>query len=298
MTYEGYVQAVEAALDQAIPLPPTVYEDGHIPEPLARAMRYSLLTGGKRLRPVLLLAAVDMLGGDGVEAMPLACALEMIHTYSLIHDDLPAMDDDDTRRGCATSHRAFGEAMAILAGDGLLNAAHELMLQNALRYPAHLARHVAAIAEISRRAGVTGMVAGQCMDVSSQGRGGDAALLRYIHLHKTADLLTAPLAAGALLCGAPGYQVDALSAFGQRLGLAFQISDDLLDVEGDPAAMGKAVGADARLRKLTWPGLHGVPAARAQAEALLNQALDILAPFGAPAAFLQNLAVSLASRRA
>ncbi len=297
MTYADYVAAVEAALDKAVPQTALTYADGQVPARLAEAMRYSLLAGGKRLRPVLLLAAVDALGGDRDEAMPLACALEMIHTYSLIHDDLPGMDNDDLRRGRPTNHKVFGEGMAILAGDALLNGAHEWMLQNALSHPAHLDRHLRAITEISRRAGTTGMIAGQTLDMLSEGQGGDADTLRYIHMHKTADLLTAPVTAAAMLCGAPDAIVAALEVFGQNLGLAFQIADDLLDVTGDAAQMGKATGMDVARGKLTWPSLLGLDAARAEADRLTADAHRALAPLGDRALALHDIADGLTARK-
>ncbi len=298
MTYADYVLAVEAALDQAVPQTSQAYADGLAPARLAEAMRYSLLAGGKRLRPVLLLATVDALGGDREEAMPLACALEMIHTYSLIHDDLPGMDNDDLRRGRPTNHKVFGEGMAILAGDALLNGAHELMLLGALAHPAHLERHARAIAEISRRAGITGMIAGQTLDMLCEQQGGNADTLRYIHAHKTADLLTAPLTAAALLCGAQDTVITALDAFGRDLGLAFQIADDLLDVQGDAAQMGKATGMDAARGKLTWPSLLGIAEAKAEADRLTAAAHAALAPLGDRARMLHDIADSLTARKA
>ncbi len=305
MTQKSFVPAEEAALLRAIetvlaermPEPGDRYAHGAVPAPLAEAMRYSLLAGGKRIRPLLLLRTVEMLGGDLAEAMPAACALEMIHTYSLVHDDLPGMDDDDLRRGRPTNHKVFGIGMAILAGDGLLNAAYELLLQNALRYPARLARHLAASEEIARRAGVTGMIAGQCMDVLSEsGAETSEPLLRYIHRHKTADLLTAPLVAGARLCGASEEEAEALERFGQCVGLAFQIVDDLLDVTGDAASLGKATGMDAERGKLTWPSLLGVEAARMEARRLTLAAREALKPFGERAASLSEIADRLTIR--
>ncbi len=295
-TYAEKVQTIEAALDACVPQTGAPYEDNAIPARMAEAIRYSLLAGGKRLRPVLLLTVVEMLDGDQAEAMPLACALEMIHTYSLIHDDLPGMDDDDLRRGVPTNHRVFGVGMAILAGDGLLNLAHEHMLQNALRYPARLSAHVRAMAEISRRAGVTGMIAGQCMDILSEGQAGDAGLLRYIHTHKTADLITAAVLAGAQLCQASPMQCDALKQFGRSVGLAFQIADDLLDLHGDVALLGKHIGMDAQLGKLTWPSLLGESDARAEADRLLDDAKAALLPFGQRAEPLSQLAEQLVHR--
>ena len=270
-TYEEYRAVVENALV------PMLESLGEIPERLMEAMRYSLEAGGKRLRPVMLLAACDMAGGDVNTALPFACALEMIHTYSLIHDDLPAMDNDDLRRGKPTNHKVFGEDMAILAGDGLLNAAAELMARSALRLAD--SRGIRALEIIMRHAGVTGMIAGQTKDVLSEGAKPEEELVAYIHSHKTADLLEAPMEAGFALAGADEKQIRAGYEFGYHLGLAFQMTDDLLDVTGDAALLGKNTGMDAELDKLTWVALRGVEGtekdAAEQAE-LAEKALDAL----------------------
>ena len=208
--YDAYKQKIEQAMRNMIPERPETFQNGHVPALLAEAMRYSLLAGGKRIRPVLLLATVEMLGGSAEEALRMAAALEMIHTYSLIHDDLPGMDDDDLRRGRPTNHKVYGVGQAILAGDGLLNMAYEWMTDNALRYPDHAVRHLRAIHEIAVRAGVTGMIAGQCIDLVSENMEPDFERLRYIDWHKTADLLTAPLLAAGYLCGADDEQMKAL----------------------------------------------------------------------------------------
>ncbi len=245
---------------------------GVIPEKLREAMLYSLLAGGKRLRPMLLLASCEMAGGSAEEALPFACALEMIHTYSLIHDDLPGMDNDDLRRGRPTNHKVFGEGLAILAGDGLLNAAMEISLQAALR--SQDSRGIRAAEILARHAGVTGMVAGQTVDVTMEGQKPTEELVSYIHAHKTADLLQAPVEMGLVLAGcAPGL-VEKGREYGFHLGLAFQIVDDLLDVTGDPALMGKNTGMDEK--KLTWVALKGLDGARKDAENHVTQALEAL----------------------
>lgn len=249
-TYDEYRRMAEQALM------PMLDSLGEIPEKLREAMRYSLEAGGKRLRPVLLLAACDMAGGDTGDALPFACAMEMIHTYSLIHDDLPAMDNDDLRRGKPTNHKVFGEGMAVLAGDGLLNAAAELMAKAALRMGD--LRGIRAMEIILRRAGVTGMVAGQAEDLTSEGRTPSEELVTYIHSHKTAELLEAPMEAGLTLAGADGEARRAARDYGYHLGLAFQMTDDLLDITGDTALLGKRTGADAEQNKMTWVALHGV----------------------------------------
>lgn len=258
-------------------------------------MRYSLLAGGKRLRPVMLLAACEMAGGEAELALPFACALEMIHTYSLIHDDLPAMDNDDLRRGKPTNHKVFGEDLAILAGDGLLNAAAELMARTAVEMADM--RGIRALEIIMRHAGVTGMIAGQTKDVLSEGVKPEEALVSYIHAHKTADLLEAPMEAGLALAGADEKQIKAGFEYGLHLGLAFQMTDDLLDVTGDAALLGKNTGMDAALDKLTWVALKGVEGTAKDAEeqvALAMKALDNL-PY--ETTFFRDLAASMTSRK-
>ena len=249
-TYDEYRSCVEHALG------PMLESLGGIPERLLEAMKYSLEAGGKRLRPVILLAACEMAGGDAETALPFACAIEMIHTYSLIHDDLPAMDNDDLRRGKPTNHKVFGEDLAILAGDGLLNAAAELMARTALRMAD--SRGIRALEIIMRHAGVTGMIAGQTRDVLSEGETPQEALVSYIHSHKTADLLEAPMEAGLALAGADETLIRAGYEYGLHLGLAFQMTDDLLDVKGDAALMGKNTGMDSALNKMTWVALRGI----------------------------------------
>ena len=249
-TYAEYQALVEHSLA------PMLESLGYIPERLLEAMRYSLEAGGKRLRPVMLLAACEMAGGDAELALPFACAIEMIHTYSLIHDDLPAMDNDDLRRGKPTNHKVFGEDLAILAGDGLLNAAAELMARTAVEMAD--TRGIRALEIIMRHAGVTGMIAGQTRDVLSEGEKPREDLVSYIHAHKTADLLEAPMEAGLALAGADEHQIKAAHDYGLHLGLAFQMTDDLLDVIGDAALLGKNTGMDAALDKMTWVALKGV----------------------------------------
>ena len=221
--------------------------------------------------------------------MPFACALEMIHTYSLIHDDLPAMDDDALRRGKPTNHRVYGEAMAILAGDGLLNLAYETMLDAPLTQNAP-ERALPAIREIAERAGVRGMVAGQVLDVTMEGQPPRKDIVRYIHLHKTADLLTAPLTAGLMLAGADEAQLELGRRYGRGLGLAFQIEDDLLDLEGDVKLLGKDVGMDAQRGKMTWPAVAGVEQAHQDARQAVEDAASAMESFGERGKFLTELA--------
>ena len=290
---EEYLSSFEllqpAAVEPMTQVEETIPAPGTIPQPLRSAMRYSLLLPGKRLRPVLLLAAYHLLKENWQDALPFACALEMIHTYSLVHDDLPAMDDDKLRRGQPTNHLVYGENMAILAGDGLLNLAYETMLSAPLcqQEPANALR---AACEIARRAGVSGMIAGQTLDVKLEGSQPNRENVRYIHLHKTADLLTAPVVAGLMLAGATEEQLEAGRQYGQGIGLAFQIVDDLLDIQGDVHKLGKETGMDAQRGKLTWPAVCGVEQSRKDALEAVSQAVHAMQFFGTKGDFLAELA--------
>lgn len=251
--------------------------DADCPDPLREAMSYSLLAGGKRLRPVLVLLACEACGGDPEAAMPAACAIEMIHTYSLIHDDLPAMDDDDLRRGRPTNHVVYGEATAILAGDGLLTLAFEIIARD-VKPPAVAA---ACCADLASAAGVCGMVGGQMADMDAENSGGvDVAHLERIHRRKTGRLLCGALTMGGRIAGADAKMLAGLEQYGNCVGLAFQITDDLLDVGGDPAKMGKGARKDADHGKLTYPALLGVEGSRRKAEELIQQACRSLAVLG------------------
>ena len=267
---------------------------GEIPSLLKEAMLYSLDAGGKRLRPAMLLAACEMLGGNIETAMPFACALEMIHTYSLIHDDLPAMDDDDLRRGRPTNHKVYGEGMAILAGDGLLHASMELMLRAAAAM--NDLRGVRAAEAIARRSGVTGMVAGQVIDVTGEGKTPTEETVAYIHAHKTADLLTAPLEAGLILAGADEKQLEAGKRYGFHFGMAFQMIDDLLDVIGDEKLLGKQTGMDAQRGKLTWIAIRGVEGTREDAAVHTKKACQAVQSIATDTKFFTDLAQSALER--
>ena len=288
-SYEEYRAGVEHALG------PMLESLGEIPDRLLEAMRYSLEAGGKRLRPVMLLAACDMAGGDTGMAMPFACAIEMIHTYSLIHDDLPAMDNDDLRRGRPTNHKVFGEDLAILAGDGLLNAAAELMARAALRMAD--SRGIRAMEIIMRHAGVTGMIAGQTKDVLSEGETPREDLVAYIHSHKTADLLEAPMEAGFALAGADESMIRAAYEYGYHLGLAFQMTDDLLDVTGDAALMGKNTGMDAEQNKMTWISLKGIEGTEKDAAEQAGLAVKALDSLPWEHGFFTDLALGMTQRK-
>ena len=281
-----------ALVEQA--LPQQLFGLGQMPERLKEAMAYSLEAGGKRLRPVLLLAVCDAMGMDLSSVMPYACALEMIHTYSLIHDDLPAMDNDNLRRGKPTNHVVFGEGMAILAGDGLLHGAMELMLRIACKDGSM--QGLRAAEAIARRAGVTGMVAGQVMDVTQEGGQVTEEKVTYIHAHKTADMLIAPLEAGLVLSGAGQEAIEAGIAYGYHLGMAFQMVDDLLDVIGDEQVMGKQTGMDAQQGKMTWVALKGISGTKQDAAEHIRLACDAAKHFDQGVNFFKELAKNTLNR--
>lgn len=273
-------QWVESALMRSI-------DDASIPEKLREAMHYSLAAGGKRLRPVLCFAGAEAVGGGADAVMPAAVALEMIHTFSLIHDDLPSMDDDSLRRGKPTNHKVFGEATAILAGDALLAEAFYVLADARGTQPERL---VAAIREIAGATGARGMTGGQVIDIESTGTTIGEAKLTRLHLYKTGALIRASVVAGAMLSGAEQDEIEALGSYGEAIGLAFQIADDLLDIEGDEELLGKDIGSDAENEKSTYPSIVGVEASRRQAEALVVQATSSLESFGQRAEALRLIA--------
>jgi geranylgeranyl diphosphate synthase type II len=264
---------------------------------VVQAMHYSLFAGGKRLRPILCLAGAEAVGGDPTEVLPVACALEMIHTYSLIHDDLPAMDNDDLRRGQPTCHKKFDEATAILAGDGLLTAAFHILAEAASRYEGRETALLAVIELIAGAAGYRGMVGGQMLDLQAEGREVTLKELETIHRLKTGALLTASVRAGGLMAGGTRAELTALTSYGEKFGLAFQVTDDLLDVEGEAAEMGKATGMDAQRRKATYPGVLGREEARDWAQRLVETAIADLEAFGERAEPLRAIAAYLLVRR-
>jgi len=294
-TLESYLEEQRARVDRALEryLP----EESTHPPSLIRAMRYSVFSGGKRLRPALTLAGAEVVGGDPERVLPVACAIELIHTYSLIHDDLPAIDDDDFRRGRPASHKVFGEAIAILAGDALLTHAFQLMTSPEALASIEPERLLDVVQDIARAAGAEGMVGGQTVDVESEGMTPEPALVEYIHTRKTGALIRASVRAGGVLGGGDERQVKALSLYGEKLGFAFQIVDDVLDVEGDAARMGKPTGSDAQHRKVTYPGAVGLAAAKEQARQLLQEATQALTLFGPRATMLERLAEYVIARR-
>ncbi len=279
---------VEEALEVALP-----QQDG--PETrVVEAMRYSLFAGGKRLRPILCLAASEAVGGDLKTAMPAGCALEMIHTYSLIHDDLPAMDDDDLRRGKPTNHKVFGEAIAILAGDGLLTEAFVLLSDYNSLLPE---RAVQVIGVIAEAASYRGMVGGQVVDILSQNKRADLETVQQMHSRKTAALIAAATESGALTGKGSEAQVAALARYGRAIGLAFQIADDILDIEGDTELLGKTTGADEARGKVTYPAAVGLERSRQAANEMVNDALAALEGFDDRANPLRSLANYIITRK-
>lgn len=283
---EAKLRCYKALLEQALEALPM---EG-APDILKEAMKYSLLSGGKRLRGCLVLAACEMAGGSPEDALPFAAAVEMIHAYSLIHDDLPAMDNDTLRRGKPTNHVVYGDAVAILAGDGLLTHAFEVMARS--NHP----NAFFALGEMARAAGVSGMLAGQALDVTLEGTRPEKEIVHRIHEGKTAALLTAPVVSGLILANATQDQIEAGRKYGYHLGVAFQIIDDILDLEGDPALMGKTLGKDTAEGKLTWPACVGLEQARKDAANHIELAVSALNAFGNAAEFLQALAISTLHR--
>lgn len=279
---------IEAALEKAVPeqtaFPPIIFE----------AMRYSLLAGGKRLRPMMLLAACEAVGGRKEDALPFACALEMIHTYSLIHDDLPAMDNDDYRRGRLTNHKVYGEDMAILAGDGLLHHAMETMADACLKNPTP--QTAGAMKAIAHGAGIQGMLVGQVVDVFMEGKPLDKDTLDFIHLHKTAAMIRGALEAGAVCGGANAEMVAEFGLAGEKIGVAFQILDDILDVTSTLEELGKPIHSDEKNQKTTYVTLFGIEKSREIAAQLSDEAIAVWEKQGESCTFLRELTKYLLTR--
>ncbi len=277
---------VEAALDSALPVvyPETIYE----------SMRYSLMAGGKRLRPILCLATCEMLGAPTALAMPTACALEMVHTMSLIHDDLPAMDNDDYRRGKLTNHKVYGEDVAVLAGDALLTYAFEYIATKTEGAPPQQVLKV--IADLGKAVGAAGLVGGQIVDLASEGKSIDENTLTFIHMHKTAALLEVSVTSAALLANAEQPIIDRLRRYAQRIGLAFQIVDDVLDITSNSETLGKSVGKDIAAQKATYPSLWGLEASQQKAQQLVAEAIAELNGFGEAAQPLVAIAQYITAR--
>ena len=292
-TFDDYRELIEKHLTDFIP------DVDHKSITIYDSMKYSITSGGKRIRPVLLLAACDFCGGKVEEALPYACAIEYIHTYSLIHDDLPCMDNDDLRRGVPTNHKVYGEAVATLAGDGLQAAAYEVMNRDMFLYFDDinaLKRRIRAAYEISKGSGCRGMVAGQLADMEAEDKSCSAEMLDYIHLTKTAALIVAAVRAGAYLGGADSEMLDDLTVYAENLGLAFQICDDILDVEGEEAEMGKKSGMDSINKKATYPSIYGIEKSKERLDTLTETAIDALKKYYDNAEVFTKLAKTLAVR--
>lgn len=294
MTFDlkAYLQAKQERIQQALDdlLPTTA----SMPPKLHEAIRYSVLAPGKRLRPILVLAGAEAIGASAESVMRTACALECIHVFSLIHDDLPCMDNDDYRRGRLTNHKVYGDAMALLAGDALLALSFQLIAENIETVAAE--NILPTLRLIAKASGTWGMVGGQVVDMESQGQEIAAETLHYIHKHKTGALLTASVLAGALLCGATKAQEAALTEYGERIGLAFQIADDILDITGDQEKLGKPIGSDEERDKATYPKLFGLEESRRRAHEEVRLAIEALQNFDDHAEPLRAIARYIVER--
>lgn len=296
MDLKAYLKQMQKVVDEA--LETYLPQKDELPSSIHTSMRYSVFAGGKRVRPVLLLAACDAVGGDMQKAMPAACAMEMIHTYSLIHDDLPAMDNDDFRRGNPTNHKVFGEATAILAGDGLLTEAFILLSNPQCTEGLDPAVLRQVIHEIAVCSGSRGMIGGQVVDMESEGQTDiDLATVLYIHTHKTGALIKASVRCGALLGGADGEDLDAITRYAEAVGLAFQIADDILDIEGTTEQIGKDAGSDQARGKATYPAVMGLSESKRRAEELVDVAIEALSRFGDKADPLREIAYYIVKRK-
>ena len=284
-------EVVDSALERYFP------RETESTSTIHRAIRHSLFAGGKRIRPILAIAAFEAAGGKGDGILPYGCALEMIHTYSLIHDDLPGIDNDDFRRGKPTCHKVFGEALAILAGDALLTEAFKLMTDRFDRdNDSDHSLTLDVVNKVAQAAGILGMVGGQAMDIESEGREVDLPTLQYIHTHKTGALILVSVQIGAMLGGANQETLKAFTHYGERIGLAFQITDDILNVEGKAALLGKRTGGDLSRGKATYPSLFGIEESKRRAKELVTLAVDVLTPFGTEVDPLTGIARFIVSR--
>ncbi|WP_442854510.1 polyprenyl synthetase family protein [Bacillus sp. SJS] len=288
--FKEFMTSRKELIEKELPL---YIENLNAPQPLKEAMLYSLNAGGKRLRPILVLASLDAFGKEEAIGMPAACAVEMIHTYSLIHDDLPCMDDDDLRRGKPTNHKVYGEALAVLAGDGLLTQSFQAVISLDHIEPAQKLR---LISELVHAAGAEGMAGGQAADMEGEAKNLTLQELEYIHMHKTAKLLTFSLVAGAILAGAGESEIEKMRDFGQHIGIAFQIRDDILDIEGTVDKIGKPVGSDTHNQKTTYPSLLTINGARDKLASHIALAKTVLGELNMSHTFLQDLTDLIALR--
>ncbi len=293
-SYQDYKEIIDAHLLDFIPN----IDNKSIS--LYESMKYSLTAGGKRLRPILLLAACEFAGGDINEAIPYACAVEYIHTYSLIHDDLPAMDNDDLRRGLPTNHKIYGDALAILAGDGLLTTAFEAINKDMMMYfddPEKMRKRISASFEIAKGAGCKGMVAGQVSDIEAETNDCSNEMLEYIHINKTAALIKSAIKAGLYLGNPSSDMLSQLDKYAENLGLAYQIADDILDVIGNPEELGKKTGSDEKKNKTTYTSINGLEAAQDRLEQLTENAVEAIADYYDNAEFFRDLVLELKESR-
>lgn len=295
MNLLDYLEEKKAMVDKALEayLPDT---EG-LADELMRAMKYSLLAGGKRLRPILCMAGAEAVGGKALKVIPIACALELIHTYSLIHDDLPVMDDDDLRRGRLTNHKVFGEAVALLAGDALLTEAFHLMTADELIERISPPIILKVINVIAWSSGYQGMVGGQVVDILSEGKTVTFPIVEFIHSHKTGKLITASVFSGALLGGGDDTQLESIASYGKKIGLAFQIADDILNIEGNAKTMGKQSGSDSQKKKITYPAVVGLNKAKEIQGELVNSAVESLRSFDHRADPLRQIARYIIERK-
>jgi geranylgeranyl diphosphate synthase type II len=282
---------VNGALKKFMPEPSGLEAD------VIRAMNYTVFAGGKRIRPVLCIAGAEAVGGSADRVLPVACGIELIHSYSLIHDDLPALDDDDFRRGKPTNHKVFGEATALLAGDGLLTLAFNLMARYGLGEGVDRKLLLRVIDLIASAAGYNGMVGGQVVDVSYEGKEQDPRLVEYIHTHKTGALVAASVTAGTILAGGNEDEVKSINTYGQQIGLAFQIADDILNVEGDSDIIGKGIGSDKKRGKMTYPAVFGTTESKRIQEELIDHAIEALKEFDEKADPLRDIARYIIKRK-
>ncbi len=294
MDLNKYLTANKEAVDSFFQ---SYFKEQKKPPVLQQAMLYSLFAGGKRIRPILALASYEACGGKPAEILPYAATLELIHTYSLIHDDLPAMDNDDLRRGKPTNHKVYGEAIAILAGDALLTETFSILSDPSLSKTVNEANLLRALREIALASGLKGMVAGQVQDILSENLGPDRETLEFIHTHKTAALIRASVMMGPILYGCGDDILEALSKYGNKIGLAFQVIDDILDIEGDAKELGKPIGSDEKVNKMTYPSLYGIEGSREIAKELISSAVSALNSFSSNADPLREIANYLLIRR-
>jgi len=282
---------VDKALQKFMPNPSGLASD------VIKAMNYSLFAGGKRIRPILCIAGAEAVGGSADSVVPVACAIELIHTYSLIHDDLPVMDNDAFRRGKPTNHTVFGEAVALLAGDGLLTLAFNLMAGYGAEEKVEKKALLRVIDLIASAAGYRGMVGGQVVDIIYEGKEPDATVVEYIHRHKTAALISVSVTAGTILAGGNEDEEKAMNSYGQQIGLAFQIADDILNIEGDRKAMGKGTGSDKEKGKITYPSVFGTAESKTIQKELIENAIESLKKFDTRAEPLRDLARYIIERK-